>query len=279
MEERLQKVLAQAGIASRRKCEELIAAGRVVVNGAICRELGQKVDASKSTIYVDDELVTLERKVCILLHKPTSYVSTVSDPEGRRTVMQLLEGVPERVFPVGRLDYDTSGLLLFTNDGSLMNQVLHPSRLLNKIYRVTIIGMPDKETIGRIKKGIELEDGPTMPAQVRILRNHPKESVLEITIHEGRNRQVRRMFEEIGFPVKRLRRVQFGPLILDERVLFPGKWRMLTRAEWAAIYAAADLTPPSYPLLSISRATDDDSLKKTQRSEPKSKNTRKQGRR
>lgn len=242
--ERLQKILAQAGIASRRKCEEVIAAGRVTVDGVVQTELGTKADPFKQRIEVDGNPISLERKVCILLHKPTSYVTTVTDPEGRRTVMDLVESVKERVYPIGRLDYDTSGLLLLTNDGELTEKLLHPSHELPKVYRVTVLGMPEREIIQKLKSGVQLEDGMTKPAQVRTLRNHPKESVLEITIHEGRNRQVRRMFEAVGHPVKRLKRVQFGPLYLGS--LATGKWRWLTEEEWEQLYLSADLTPPLY---------------------------------
>lgn len=242
--ERLQKILAQAGIASRRKCEEIIAAGRVTINGVVQTELGTKADPAKHRIEVDGKPISIERKVCLMLHKPTSYVTTVTDPEGRRTVMSLVEEVQERLYPVGRLDYDTSGLLLLTNDGDLTERLLHPSHELAKVYRVTVLGMPEKATVQQLRSGIQLEDGMTKPAEVRTLRHHPRESVLEITIYEGRNRQVRRMFDAVGHPVKRLKRVQFGPLKLD--TLQTGKWRYVTEEEWKELYLSAELTPPAY---------------------------------
>jgi 23S rRNA pseudouridine2605 synthase len=245
MMERLQKVLAHAGIASRRKCESLILEGRVTVDGVVCTELGTKVNPHKQIIAVDGKAIQAEQKVCFILHKPTSYVTTVSDPEGRRTVMDLLEGIQERVYPVGRLDYDSSGLVLLTNDGELTNRLLHPSYKLDKVYRVTVIGMPEPHALKKLKNGIKLDDGITAPAEVKVLRNHPLESVFEITIHEGRNRQVRRMFEAIEHPVKRLKRVKFGPLSLGN--LPPGKWRPLDADEWKALYEAADLPVPPYP--------------------------------
>lgn len=245
--DRLQKILAHAGIASRRKCEELIVGGHVTVDGVVCRELGTKADVRKQRIEVDGHPIETERKICILLHKPTSYVSTVRDPEGRRTVMDLVDEVPERVYPVGRLDYDTSGLLLLTNDGELSNRLLHPGRELAKIYRVTVIGMPTQADIMRLRNGIQLEDGPTSPAEVLALRNHPRESVFDLTIHEGRNRQVRRMFDAIGYPVKRLKRVQFGPLELGS--MPPAHWRMLSRLEWTALYHSVSLEAPAFPFV------------------------------
>ncbi|WP_188880682.1 pseudouridine synthase [Alicyclobacillus cellulosilyticus] len=242
--ERLQKVLARAGVASRRACEALITAGRVAVDGEIVQTLGTKVDAATQTITVDGKPISLASPVCLMLHKPTSYISSVYDPEGRRTVMALLRGVDERVYPVGRLDYDSTGLLLFSNDGELTHRLLHPSWKVEKVYRVTVLGMPEREVIRKLREGVPLEDGVTQPADVRVLRHHPLESVLEITIREGRNRQVRRMFEAVGYPVKRLKRVRFGPLELGG--LPPGRWRWLTREEWDALYQSVGLTPPPY---------------------------------
>ncbi|MCF8563691.1 rRNA pseudouridine synthase [Alicyclobacillus tolerans] len=242
--ERLQKILAQAGIASRRKCEELILGGRVTVDGVVCTTLGTRADPAKQQIAVDGKPVQLEQKTSIILYKPTSYVTTVTDPEGRRTVMDLVRDLPVRIFPVGRLDYDTSGLLILTNDGELANGLAHPGHDVDKVYRVTVIGMPDKTALQTLKTGVELEDGTTKPAQVTVLRNHPFESVLEIAIHEGRNRQIRRMFEAIGLPVKRLKRIQFGPIELTG--LNVGQWRWLNEAEWKALYSSAGLSAPPY---------------------------------
>lgn len=240
--ERLQKLLAQAGVASRRKCEALISEGRVTVDGVVITELGTKVNAQHQSIAVDGKPIQLETKVCLVLHKPTSRITSVSDPQGRRTVMDLVAGVAERVYPVGRLDYDTSGLLLMSNDGELTQRLLHPSHETEKVYRVTVIGMLERDAIAHLRAGIELDDGKTAPAGVSVLRQHPKESVVDLTIHEGRNRQVRRMFEALELPVKRLKRIQFGPLQLGP--LPTGEWRMLTREELRLLYESVDLTPP-----------------------------------
>lgn len=242
---RLQKVLAQAGVASRRACEQLIVEGRVKVNGQVCAQLGTKVNAAADRVEVDGEVVSAETIVGFLLHKPTSVVTTMTDPEGRRTVHDLMAGVSERVFPVGRLDYDTTGLLLLSNDGRLTHRLLHPSHLIEKVYRVTVLDIPEKGALEQLRSGVPLEDGMTEPADVHLLRSHPRESVLEVTIHEGRNRQVRRMFETVGLTVKRLKRVQFGPLELGQ--LAPGKWRPLTREEWHSLYSSVELPPPPYP--------------------------------
>lgn len=245
---RLQKVLAQAGVASRRACEQLIIDGRVRVNGEVCTLLGTKVNPATDRVEVDDEIITAETVVAYMLHKPTSVVTTVTDPEGRRTVLDLMEGVSERVFPVGRLDYDTTGLLLLSNDGRLTHRLLHPSHLIDKVYRVTVLDIPERQALDQLRSGVPLDDGVTHPAEVRMLRTHPRESVIEITIHEGRNRQVRRMFESVGLIIKRLKRVQFGPLDLGN--LAPGQWRLLTREEWQALYTSVELPVPSYPVAS-----------------------------
>lgn len=241
--ERLQKVLAHAGVASRRKCETLIEEGRVTVDGVPVTELGYKVDPSKQVVAVDGKPVQAEKKVVLLLNKPTAYVSTVSDPEGRRTVMSLLPQMAERVYPIGRLDYDTSGLLLFTNDGSLTERLLHPSRDIEKVYRVTVTGTVEREARRALAEGIELEDGVTAPAVVEMMRQGD-ESVVQIAIHEGRNRQVRRMFDHLHLPVKRLKRIAFGPIDLGH--LKTGEWRLLDPAEWKALYRSVELTPPPY---------------------------------
>jgi 23S rRNA pseudouridine2605 synthase len=242
MEERIQKILAQAGLGSRRKCEQLLREGRVMVDGRQAT-LGDKADPETQRIVVDGKPIMTQPKVCWMMHKPTSCVTTVSDPEGRRTVMDLLPPLPVRVYPIGRLDYDTTGLLLFTNDGELANRLMHPSHGLDKVYRATVLGMPDQDALRRLADGVELEDGRTAPAMVEVLRHHPLESVIQLTIHEGRNRQVRRMFEAIGHPVKRLKRVAFGPLQLTG--LAPGKSRPLTDEELRQLYAAVDLPIPA----------------------------------
>ncbi|WP_258109962.1 pseudouridine synthase [Alicyclobacillus sp. SP_1] len=243
--ERLQKVMASAGIASRRKCEELITDGRVRVDGVVVRELGVKVDIENQVIEVDGQPIQREDKVCLILHKPTSRISSVTDPEGRKTVMDSLEGLSCRVYPVGRLDYDTSGLLLLTNDGELTNRLLHPSQHVGKLYRATVLGMVDKPILRQLSEGIDLEDGRTAPAEVSALRQHPRESVVDLRIYEGRNRQVRRMFEALDLPVKRLKRIEFGPLSLEG--LAVGQWRFLSLEEWKTLYQTAKMEVPPYP--------------------------------
>ncbi|MFX4302557.1 pseudouridine synthase [Alicyclobacillus tolerans] len=245
MEERLQKVLASAGIASRRKCEEYILSGRVAIDGKIVKELGTKVDPMIQEITVDGHPIAAEPKISILLHKPTSRISSVTDPEGRKTVMEKISSLPFRLYPVGRLDYDSSGLLLLTNDGELTHKLLHPSHHIGKLYRVTALGMVDKKIVRNLEQGIELEDGVTAPAKVWALRQHPKESVVDIEIFEGKNRQIRRMFEKLDLPVKRLKRIAFGPLKLND--LRVGQWRFLDEKEWGDIYRICNLPIPDYP--------------------------------
>jgi pseudouridine synthase len=234
MEERLQKVLAHAGVASRRACEELILAGKVKVNGKIVTDLGVKVDPQKSLIEVSGvKIIGAEKKKYILLYKPIGYLSTVHDPKKRRTIMDLIKYVPERVYPVGRLDYDTSGLLILTNDGTLTHQLIHPSHEVKKTYRVLVKGVPPGKSLGHLASGIMLEDGKTAPAEVKLKKIENSNALLDISIHEGKKRQVRRMFDAIGHPVLRLKRIAFGPLKLDK--MKPGEWRYLTHQEINAL--------------------------------------------
>lgn len=225
--ERLQKVLAQAGVASRRKCEELISAGKVTVNGSVITTLGVKVNPDKDKIEVEGRPIAKESLVYILFHKPKGVITSVEDPQGRKTVTDFLKGVKERVFPVGRLDYDTEGLLLLTNDGDLMHRLLHPSHHVEKTYWATVEGKPSDDRITQLAVGIKLEDGMTAPAKVHVLeyRREQNETVIELIIHEGRNRQVRRMCEAISHPVKKLRRMKFGFLTL--KGVARGKFRFL----------------------------------------------------
>jgi 23S rRNA pseudouridine2605 synthase len=240
--ERLQKVLAQAGVASRRKCEEIILAGRVKVNGEVVQELGTKVDPAVDRVEVDGQLIRHERKVYVLLNKPRGVVTTASDPQGRRTVVELIQDVEERIYPVGRLDLDTAGLLILTNDGELANGLMHPSREIDKVYRAWVKGKVPQEAIKRLSEGVELEDGMTAPAKVRKLEEGHDETLLEITIHEGRNRQVRRMCEAVGHPVKSLMRVQLAFLKLG-RMRY-GEYRTLEPKEVQRLYAVAGLPVP-----------------------------------
>jgi 23S rRNA pseudouridine2605 synthase len=229
--ERLQKVLAQAGVASRRKCEEMITAGLVEVNDQVVKELGTKVNPSSDSIKVKGKPIQLEKKVYILFHKPKGVITAVSDPKGRKVVVDYLKGVDERVYPVGRLDYDTEGLLILTNDGEFSNVLTHPKHEVGKTYHATVKGVPHGDKLERLRNGIKLEDGMTAPAEVEYYDVDPeqKQSIISITIYEGRNRQVRRMFDAIGFPVQRLRRISMGNLTLHG--LSRGRFRHLTPVE------------------------------------------------
>ncbi len=233
MPERLQKILATAGIASRRKAEEIITAGRVSLNGEVVTELGTKADLSKDTICVDGKpLQRPQRFVYFLLNKPKGYVTTVSDPEGRPTVMHLLGNLPERVYPVGRLDYASEGLLLMTNDGALAQKLTKAGSHIPKTYHVKISGKPNEQAIQRLRSGvtIALDDDrrvKTSPAKIRLIEDATN-PWYEVILIEGRNRQIRRMFQQVGFLVEKIKRVQLGPLSLD---VPPGKFRALTERE------------------------------------------------
>jgi 23S rRNA pseudouridine2605 synthase len=238
--ERLQKVLAATGWGSRRVCEELIAAGRVTVNGEVA-VLGRRVDPANDHIEVDGAPVGVRPGlVYYLLNKPAGVVTTSKDTHGRRTVVELVPREP-RVFSVGRLDADTEGLLLLTNDGDLANRVAHPSHGVDKEYLAEVTGgAVAPGALRRLREGVELDDGVTAPAQV----SQPSPGVLRITIHEGRNRQVRRMCEAIGHPVRRLVRTRIGPL--SDRSLAPGEWRELSAAERRALIEAVGRTAHRY---------------------------------
>lgn len=235
--ERLQKIMAQAGVASRRKCEELIVSGRVKVNGVIIQELGYKADATRDEIEVDGKKIARENHVYFLLNKPTGYITSVTDPQGRKTVLDLMEGIEERIYPVGRLDYDTSGLLLLTNDGEFANRITHPRHELDKVYEATVKGRMEEDALIRLRQGIELEDGMTAPADAVRLRFNEKSktTLIQLTIHEGRNRQVRRMCEAVGHPVRRLKRVRLAFLTLEG--VPEGGYRPLTAEEVTRLYA------------------------------------------
>jgi 23S rRNA pseudouridine2605 synthase len=229
---RLQKVLAQAGLGSRRACEELIDARRVRVNGEVA-VLGRRVDPEVDVIEVDGAQIGVkDGLVHYLLNKPAGVITTASDPQGRPTVLDLVPAEP-RVFPVGRLDAESEGLLLLTNDGDLTHRLTHPSYGVDKEYLVEVEGEPHRGALSRLREGIELDDGRTAPAKVALLDAR----LLRITIHEGRNRQVRRMCDAVGFPVVRLVRTRIGPL--SDRTLPPGHWRALTQAEVRALERAA----------------------------------------
>ena len=235
--ERLQKILSQAGIASRRASEKLMLEGRVTVNGTTVMELGTKADASRDDIRVDGRRVkTPERHLYLLLNKPRGYVTTRSDPEKRKTVIDLLKGVREYIYPVGRLDYDSEGLLILTNDGDLAARLTHPRHGIARVYEARVLGTPDAHDLSRLAKGVAIEGRRTGPAEVVELGpGH-----LRITVREGRNRQVRKMCDAIGHPVEALRRVAIGP-IRDTR-LKTGQWRELTPQEVDRLRRAAAST-------------------------------------
>lgn len=229
-EERLQKYLASAGVASRRASETLILEGHVAVNGKIVRELGTKVVPGQDKVSVDGKPVQQEEKlVYLLLNKPAGYVTTVKDTHDRLTVIDLVADVPYRVFPVGRLDYETEGLLLLTNDGEFAYRMTHPKFKMVKTYVAVVQGRVTPERLALLKNGVQLEDGKTAPAQVKILRQENHKTVVEISIHEGRNRQVRRMFKAIKNPVLELKRISVGSLTL--KGVNTGEYRYLTDAE------------------------------------------------
>ena len=239
---RLQKFLARAGVASRRGSEDLMTAGRVRVNGVVMTELGTKVDPAVDAVTVDGKPVHLaEQPVYLALNKPAGVVTTMSDPQGRTTVAAL---VPTReypgLFPVGRLDYDTTGLLLFTTDGEIAHRLLHPSRHVEKVYRVLVDGRASEPELDRLRQGVSLDDGMTAPARVRALRSSGGTTYCEIAISEGRKRQVRRMFSAIGHPVLELHRVSFGPVDLGD--LGRASWRLLSDSEIGALLGAVGMS-------------------------------------
>lgn len=228
--ERLQKVIAHAGIASRRKAEQLIQEGKVTVNGKVIKELGVKV-TSNDRVEVEGIPLEREEPVYLLFYKPRGVISSVKDEKGRKVVTDYLPQIKERVYPVGRLDFDTSGLLLLTNDGEFANLLMHPRNEIEKVYIVKTKGIPSKEKLKNLQNGVMLEDGKTAPAKVKMLSLDKKKqtAIIEIIIHEGRNRQVRRMLEAIGHPVLKLKRERYGSITLDG--LKTGELRELTPHE------------------------------------------------
>lgn len=228
-EERLQKFIASCGIASRRKAEEMILNGEVKVNNVIINTLGVKIDTSKDIVTINNRTITKEDNfIYIKLYKPVGYVTTVKDQFGRKTVLDLIN-IKERIYPVGRLDYNTSGLLLLTNDGDLANKLMHPKYHIYKTYVADIEGGISKESINKLKTGVIIENYKTSPANVKILKAESFNSQVEISIYEGKNRQVRKMFESVGHKVKHLKRISFGQINLDN--LKPGQWTFLNSKE------------------------------------------------
>lgn len=233
---RLQKFLASAGIASRRKAEDLITAGRVSVNGRVVEELGTKVDPDVDIVTVDGRRVEGAAPVWIKLHKPRRYMSTKSDPEGRPTIYELMPPSLHSLFYVGRLDYDSEGLMLMTNVGDEAHKLLHPSFEVERMYDAIVKGVITRETVQKLMRGVELEDGMARAESVRILpSNREDESKIRLSLREGRNREVRRIMSAVGHEVRRLKRISYGPIMLGD--LAPGKWRRLTDEELAALEA------------------------------------------
>jgi pseudouridine synthase len=237
--ERLQKFLSRAGVASRRAAEEYIQAGRVAVNDQVVTAMGVKIDPDRDEIKVDGRPVRMTAATrTIMLHKPYGYVCTTRDPQGRRVVTELLGKIPGRLYPVGRLDYDATGLLLLTNDGELAYRLTHPSYLVPRTYRVTVAGEVSKETLRRLAGGVDL-DGRTVYPEVSVTKREPDKTVLAITVHEGRYHLIKRLLEQVGHPVMKLKRIAFGPLKLEG--LLRGTFREVTGREMAALRAEVDL--------------------------------------
>ena len=237
---RIQKVLSELGVCSRRAAEEMIRQGRVKLNGRPV-QVGDKMDTAKDLISVDGRNIRVPKKqefVYEMLYKPRGYITTMSDERGRKTVMELVKDVPARIFPIGRLDKDSEGLLLFTNDGEFANLMMHPSHGVSKLYRVTVRPRASEAQLAELAAGVTLDDGEkTQPAGVRVMVDEPERTVLELSIQEGKNRQIRRMCEAVGLSVIRLKRSAEGPVKLG--MLQPGKHRPLTKQEVAALKASA----------------------------------------
>ena len=226
---RLNKFLAHSGVASRRKCDELIFAGKVIVNGKTAQSPGIDINTETDIVTVNGKIIKPESKIYILLNKPVNVLSTLKDDFGRQIITSLVKSVKERIYPVGRLDYDVEGIILLTNDGELSNRLIHPRYKVEKTYIATLFGEFNDEKRVRIERGVVIEGVKTLPAKCRIIKSGLQESVVELRIREGRKRQVKNMFKSVGNRVKKLKRIKFGPLSLKN--LEPGKWRYLTRHE------------------------------------------------
>jgi 23S rRNA pseudouridine2605 synthase len=235
MEERLQKILAKAGIASRRSAEQLIRDGRIRINGQVVMEMGCKADPSHDRITCDGKPIVFEEKSYVLLNKPAGYVTTLSDPQGRPVVSDLINGIPLRLFPVGRLDLDTEGALLMTNDGELGNAILHPRFEVKKTYEALVTGAPSLEKLRRLELGIEIDGGRTRPAIIRVLQQYKDQTLIEVIIHEGKKRQVRKMFQALNHRVLHLKRTAYGKLGLGTLPL--GKFRVLAPDDLKKIFS------------------------------------------
>jgi 23S rRNA pseudouridine2605 synthase len=248
MLERLQKIIAHAGVASRREAEEMIRTGRVTVNGRVVTELGTKADPGSDHVKVDGKLIAhAEDHVYILLYKPKEVMTTVEDPEGRRTVIDLVRGIRERIYPVGRLDYHSEGLVLLTNDGDLAYKVSHPTHGSVKTYNVKVRGVPDERILDKLRRGITLEGKRTLPCEITRIKttgrgNDEGNSWVEVKLREGRTQQIRRMFKAVGHPVTKLKRVAIGPI--SDPKLSPGVWRELTKFEVKMLATMKEARPP-----------------------------------
>jgi 23S rRNA pseudouridine2605 synthase len=245
--ERLQKIIAHAGFASRREAETMIREGRVTVNGRVVTELGTKADAARDHIKVDGKLITrAEPHRYILLYKPKEVMTTVEDPQGRRTVIELVRGVRERIYPVGRLDYHSEGLVLLTNDGELAYKVSHPTNGSVKTYHVKVRGVPEDRLVDKLQRGITLDGKRTLPCEIDRIRTTGRtddegNSWFEVKLREGRTHQIRKMFQAVGHPVSKLKRVAIGPI--SDPKLTPGVWRELTKQEVKMLATLKDLKP------------------------------------
>jgi pseudouridine synthase len=233
---RLQKYMAICGVASRRRSEELIAEGKVMVNHEVITQMGWDIDPERDVVFFEGkEIKPEEKKRYILLYKPRGVVTTSRDPQGRKTVLSFFRDIPERIFAVGRLDYDTEGLLILTNDGSLAYRLTHPKNEVEKTYKVWVKGLPSKEQISQLERGVLLDGRKTAPAKLVLLQGNKNQSIFRMKIYEGRNRQIRRMFQKIHHPVKALRREAIGTLGLGD--LGPGQWRHLSSDEIKYLYS------------------------------------------
>lgn len=234
MKERLQKIIARSGIVSRRKAEEYIRQGRVMVNGQVVTQMGTLADAARDHISIDDvELAGPENKLYVALHKPPGYMSSLHDPEGRKTIDLLYNDIPERLYPVGRLDYDTEGLIVITNDGFFSQLLQHPRYGLTKKYLVKVRGVPPEASLKRLREGVVIEGRRTSRSGVRLVKKGVKTSWCEVVLHEGLNRQLKKMFELIGHPAIRIIRTEIGPLHLDRLPI--GTYRFLAKSEIEAV--------------------------------------------
>ena len=230
MKERVQKIIAKSGLASRRKAENMITDGRVRINGLVLKELGSLADPSRDIIEVDGSIISQpENKVYIILHKPPGYITSLKDPQNRPVIRSLLSIIPERIFPVGRLDYDTEGLLVMTNDGNFAQILQHPKNNIERRYLVKVKAIPSKAKIDKLQKGIYLDGIKTGKAKIKIIERTDRNSWLEVVIWQGRNRQIKQMFDAVGHRTLRIIRTDFGPLCLDN--LKPGAFRFLTKKE------------------------------------------------